>query len=269
MLETLPPVVFLDILSRPGGWTLNEPEEERPEDMVVVTPLSVCKQWRRALLDSPAHAVQLLMRVPAVRKHPCACRVCDPSRPHPWSTCTAERFRRLQHKPLEYALVLAAALGADAAVQAMLSTMALQQTPGIIVRVCSGCALVAAAAKGHEATVRLLLAHTSSRAGSAFAHAASAGHEPIVRLLVKEWRAGAPLLSALQLESGLEAAAFDCYGEAGWSPRLKVMEVGGRAGRAPRVCPHARAQRCPGSNAVVVLPRRGHEHGCCTSTDGE
>jgi hypothetical protein len=137
---------------------------------------------------------------------------------------------------------LVASIGADAAVQAMLSTMALQQTPdtadNLIVSACSvyalTSALVAAAAKGHEPTVRLLLAHTSSRVGDAFGFAAHAGHEPIVRLLMEEWHAGAPLLSAQQIKIGLIAAAFapltsyDFY-EAGWTPRLKVMEVGGRS----------------------------------------
>jgi hypothetical protein len=191
MIETLPTEVFLDILARVGGW-IKVPGKQRPGS-VVVTALSVCKQWRQDLLDSPAHAVQLLMRVPAVLARPCGCEACDPSgRQGRWWTCDAQNFRELQHKPLEYALVLAAAIGADAAVQAMLSTMALQQTPAtaddLVVRACSGSALVAAAARGHEATVRLLLElrFESCRAGDALARAAGAGHEPIVRLLIIE-----------------------------------------------------------------------------------
>jgi hypothetical protein len=55
-METLPTDVFLDILARAGGWSTT-----MPEGMVVVTALSVCKQWRHALLGSPAHAVDVLI----------------------------------------------------------------------------------------------------------------------------------------------------------------------------------------------------------------
>ncbi|KAG1663951.1 hypothetical protein FOA52_001077 [Chlamydomonas sp. UWO 241] len=157
-MESLPTDVFLDILARAGGWTITVPGEVV---VVVVTALSVCKQWRQELLDSPAHAVQLLMRGPPVMKDPCACQACDPMARGPWWwwVYRAQHFKELQREPLEYALVLvlvlAASIGADAAVEAMLATMALalQQKPATaddpVMRARIGWALVAAAARCH------------------------------------------------------------------------------------------------------------------------
>ncbi|KAG1656260.1 hypothetical protein FOA52_011908 [Chlamydomonas sp. UWO 241] len=101
-MESLPTDVFLDILARAGGWTITEPGEV----VAVVTALSVYKQWRQGVLGSPAHAAQLLMRVPPVLARPRACGPCNPQRRYTWGErqpeCTAAHFGTLQHKPLEY-----------------------------------------------------------------------------------------------------------------------------------------------------------------------
>ncbi|KAG1663955.1 hypothetical protein FOA52_001081 [Chlamydomonas sp. UWO 241] len=194
-METLPTDVFLDILTRAGGWTITMPGEV----VMVVTALSVCKQWRQGLLGSPAHAVQLLMRVPPVLARPCKCAPCNPQRPQLRTHrnqhgCTAASFKRMRGDALDYALVLAAALGADAAVELFSTHLKSVRVHG------SEVALVAAAAMGRETTV-CLLDHQlyGCIAGNALRLAAGNGHASVVHLLIERgWRSREHLRAALE-----------------------------------------------------------------------